>query len=204
MNRLNFYLARTFQKETELLKLSTDFQELADELRGKSVSLVGNSRSLSQTNSGIHIDSSDMVIRINSAPIPSNRSHGSRTDWHALAVKNSGALRNRTEPKRYIWLSHKRKRLDWATATSEGFYLFPLGDFHLLSNQLGARPTSGLLLISLLERSPAARINLFGFDFFDSLSLTGSRTAEQVPHDFNAEKKWVDNLLKRDERFNLL
>jgi len=25
-----------------------------------------------------------------------------------------------------------------------------------------------------------------------------------VPHDFNAEKKWVDNLLKRDERFNLL
>lgn len=94
--------------------------------------------------------------------------------------------------------------MDWTTASSSGFYLFAQDDFKLLSNQLGARPTSGLSLIALLERSNAARINLFGFDFFESLSLTGSWTADQVPHDFTAEKKWVYDLLRRDERFSLL
>jgi hypothetical protein len=204
MNRLSFYWARLCRQETTLATLSADFQELAEELRGKSVSVVGNARSLSQTDSGSDIDGADIVIRINSAPIPSAQSHGTRTDWHALAVKNSGALRERVRPNRYLWLSHKRKRLDWTTASSSGFYLFAQDDFNLLSNQLGARPTSGLSLIALLERSPAARINLFGFDFFESLSLTGSRTADQVPHDFTAEKKWVYDLLRRDERFSLL
>ena len=203
MNRLSFYWARIRRQETTLATLSVGFQELADELQGKSVSLVGNARSLSQTDSGYLIDDADIVIRINSALIPSAQSHGARTDWHALAVRNSGALRDRVSPSRYLWMSHKRKRLDWMTASSRGFYIFPLDDFNMLTNQLGARPTSGLSLISLLERTPAASINIFGFDFFESLSLTGSRTANQVPHDFDAEKKWVHDLLSRDERFSL-
>ena len=203
MNRFSFYWARLRRQETRLARQSVNFEELADELRGKTVSIVGNARSLSQAEYGDQIDIADLVIRINSAPIPSSRSHGSRTDWHALAVRNSRALRDRVKPNRYLWMSHKRKRLDWITASSRGFYLYPLDNFRRLSRELEARPTSGLMLIDLLERSPADRINIFGFDFFESLSLTGSRTAEQVPHDFDAERKWVNDLLEKDKRFRL-
>ena len=59
------------------------------------------------------------------------------------------------------------------------------------------------MMIDLLARSPAAKITLYGFDFFTSLSLSGSRTAAQVPHDFAAERAFVDALLARDPRFSL-
>jgi hypothetical protein len=60
------------------------------------------------------------------------------------------------------------------------------------------------MLIDLIERSTAKHVELFGFDFFASLSLTGSRTADQVPHDFESEKQWVRRLLDRDKRFVLI
>lgn len=204
MNRLGFFWARLLRQDAALAALSVGFEDLSEDLRGKSVAIVGNARSLSQTENGRQIDSADLVIRINSAPIPAARSHGTRTDWHALAIRNSRAMRERVKPRRYLWLSYKRKRLDWATASSAGFYLYPLNDFRRLSETLGAPPTSGLMLIDLLERSPVERITLFGFDFFASLSLTGSRTAGQVPHDFDNERRWVNDLLERDGRFRLL
>ncbi|RYG90051.1 hypothetical protein EU803_15665 [Loktanella sp. IMCC34160] len=203
MNKIDFYWARLRRQESTLAELSVGIEDLADELRGKSVALVGNARSLSQSDKGTHIDCADVVIRINSAPIPSARSHGTHTDWHALAVRNSRSMRDRVGAQRYLWMSHKRKRLDWATASSPGFYLSPMEHFQKLMSQLGARPTTGLMLIDLLERLPAESVDLFGFDFFDSLSLTGNRTAEQVPHDFEAERKWVHDLLDRDGRFVL-
>ncbi|MBS0565700.1 MAG: hypothetical protein JSR87_14890, partial [Proteobacteria bacterium] len=41
------------------------------------------------------------------------------------------------------------------------------------------------------------------FDFFASLSLTGSRSAAQVPHDFTAERAFVEALAARDGRVSL-
>ncbi|MEJ6707606.1 MAG: hypothetical protein QNK92_02090 [Amylibacter sp.] len=56
------------------------------------------------------------------------------------------------------------------------------------------------MLIDLAARSDAQKINLFGFDFFASLSLSGRRTAAQVPHDFSAEKRFVTKLMQNDAR----
>ena len=72
-----------------------------------------------------------------------------------------------------------------------------------LKAALGAPPTTGLLMIDLLSRSPATRVSLYGFDFFASQSLTGSRTAAQVPHDFAAERAFTLALMARDPRFHL-
>ena len=52
-------------------------------------------------------------------------------------------------------------------------------------------------------RSDLARLDLYGFDFFASKSLSGSRSAEQVPHDFDAEAAWVEGLLQSDPRLHL-
>ena len=135
--------------------------------------------------------------------MPAATSHGTRTGWLALAVRLDAGDRSRLAPRRILWMSPKRKRLDWQTATSPGFYLYPLPDYHALKDRLGAPPTTGAMMIDLIAKSDAARLDLYGFDFFASLSLSGRRSAEQVPHDFGAEAAWADALIRQDARLRL-
>ncbi len=200
MNRLSFLIARTLRQEAPLSSLSVSVGELMTELEGRRVALVGNARSLAERDEGAAIDAADLVIRINRAPMPASRTHGTRTDWLALATSIGDEDLDRLRPRRILWMSHKRKRLPWAVAQSEGFYLHPIADWGGLRDRLGAPPTTGLMMIDLLTSSGLASLRLHGFDFFASLSLTGSRRADQVPHDFAAEKEYVDTLMARDSR----
>ncbi|MBN2739268.1 MAG: glycosyltransferase family 29 protein [Rhodobacteraceae bacterium] len=200
MTRLGFLIARSLRREAPLAALSVSQAELLGDLAGKSVALVGNARALAAGDAGAEIDAHDVVIRINRAPMPNAHSHGTRTDWLALATSLSGADRARIQPGRILWMSHKRKRLDWHSAQSDGFYLHPLADYAALKTRLGAQPTTGMMLIDLLARSGLARLDLYGFDFFASLSLSGSRRADKVPHDFAAEAALVGNLIAQDSR----
>lgn len=202
-NALRFLIHRTLRMETALLRLSVDRAMLTAEVTHKTVALVGNARSLTDANHGHAIDAADLVIRINRAPMPSTRTHGTRTDWLALATSISDADLARIRPRRILWMSPKRKRLPFAVASSRGFYLFPRSDVARLSAALGAPPTTGLMMIDMLAAMPVARLTLFGFDFFASQSLTGRRRADQVPHDFAAEKRWVEALISRDPRIVL-
>jgi len=200
LNRLGFLAARTLRNEGALQRLSASQSAVLDDLAGKRIALVGNARALSETRHGAQIDAADLVIRINRAPMPLAESHGRRTDWLALAVRLGAADRARLAPARILWMSPKRKRLDWQTATSPGFYLHPLADYRALRNRLGAPPTTGAMMIDLVARSQMARLDLYGFDFFASLSLSGRRTAEQVPHDFAGESAWLRDLMLADRR----
>lgn len=202
MTRAGFLVARTLGLEARLAAMGLPMAQVLARLPG-AVALVGNARSLTDRAYGPEIDSHDHVIRINRAPMPAAHSHGTRTDGLALATRIDTAPLHRLAPSLILWMSHKRKRLPWAVATHPGFALPPLTDFHRLRAQLGAPPTTGLLMIDLLARSPATRVTLFGFDFFASQSLTGHRTAAQVPHDFAGERAFVQALLARDPRFTL-
>ncbi len=200
MTRLGFLLARTLRRESPLAALSVPQAVLLADLEGLSVALVGNARALIDARHGGAIDAADLVIRINRAPMPTPTSHGTRTDWLALATWIGAEDRSRLAPARTLWMSPKRKRLGYATATSPGFYLHPKADNVRLRTLLSAPPTTGLMLIDLLARAPLARLSLYGFDFFASLSLTGRRNAQQVPHDFGAEAAFVADLIARDSR----
>lgn len=203
MNLLSFLLARTLRREATLAALSVGQNALLADLEGRRVALVGNARSLASGHSGKKIDAADLVVRINRAPIPDPESHGTRTDWLALAVRPGRTDIDRLGPGRLLWMSHKRKRLPWDVAATPGFYLHPLADWAALRDELRAPPTTGLMMIALLARSRLATLDLYGFDFFASLSLTGSRSAAQVPHDFAAEKAWVDALMMQDTRIRM-
>lgn len=200
MTRLGFLIARSLRDEPALQTLSVPQAQLLAEVAGKIVALVGNARALAETQSGAQVDAADLVIRINRAPQPSPESHGTRTDWLALATRLPKADRTRIATRRILWMSPKRKRLDWQTATSRGFYLHPLPDYQALAQRIGAPPTTGAMMIDLLARSELARLDLYGFDFFASLSLSGRRTAAQVPHDFKGESAWVHQLMLADRR----
>ena len=199
---LRFRLARMFRNEAALARRSIARSSMLAAVSGRGVALVGNARSLADGTAGAEIDAHDVVIRINRAPMPSPVSHGSHTDWLALAVGMGAADLAALNPNLTLWMSHKRKRLPWAVA-SRRFYLHPQADIRTLWARLGAQPTTGLMLIDLLAGSQASRIDLYGFDFFESLSLSGHRAATQVPHDFAAERTAVENLLAADARFRL-
>ncbi len=204
MNRLGFHAARALRLEAALAVLSVPQAELLADLAGRRVALVGNARALAGGSHGAEIDGHDRVIRINRAPMPGAQSHGTRTDWLALALRLGAPDRARIGAGRYLWMSHKRKRLDYTTATSPGFYLHPLADHAALKARLGAQPTTGAMLIDLLTRAPLAGLSLYGFDFMASLSLSGSRSAERTPHDFGAEAAMVHALTARDSRITLV
>ena len=136
--------------------------------------------------------------------MPSQASHGSRTDWLALAMRLPDDDLARIAPRRILWMSPKRKRLGHRIAHSPGFYLYPLDQIDALRDRLAAPPTTGAMMIDLMLRSDLASLTLYGFDFFASQSLSGRRTAEQVPHDFNAEAAWVADLLRSDPRLKLV
>ena len=203
MNRLGFHIARTLRNEAAIASLSVPQAELLAAAAGKRVALVGNARALSDRRHGAAIDAADLVVRINRAPMTSAESHGTRTDWLALAVRLPLADRERLDPRRILWMSPKRKRLDWTTARSPGFYLHPLEDYHALAQALGAPPSTGIMAIELLLRAPLASLTLYGFDFFASQSLSGSRSAAQVPHDFAAEAAWVRARAGADPRLRI-
>lgn len=138
MNHLGFLIARTLRNERALQDLSVAQSALLGDLADKHVALVGNARALADTAQGAQIDAADLVIRINRAPMPQACSHGTRTDWLALATRLGAQDRARIAPARVLWMSPKRKRLDWQTATSPGFYLHPLPDYAALKTRLAA------------------------------------------------------------------
>lgn len=204
MNRLGFVIAKARQDEPALMRLSLPQSALLAELEGRSVALVGNARALAEGRQGAAIDAHDIVVRINRAPMPSAASHGSRTDWLALGLALPAADRARLRPSRLLWMPWKRRRLDWATAGAPGFYLHPRADIAALQARLGAKPTTGALMIDLLLRARLGSLDLHGFDFFASRSLSGRRGPDDVPHDFGAEAAWVARLAAADPRLRLV
>lgn len=204
MTPLRFWLARSLRDEAALATLSVPQADLLAAAAGRHVALIGNARALAATRQGAAIDAADLVVRINRAPMPDPASHGRRTDWLALATRLSPGDRARISPGRILWMSPKRKRLDWTTAHSPGFYLHPRGDIAGLTRSLRAAPTTGAMMIELLLRAPLATLTLYGFDFFASLSLSGRRSAARVPHDFAAEAAWVAARAATDPRLTLI
>jgi len=200
---LLFGFARMFRHEPTFQKYSATGAEISAALQGKRVAIIGNARALGETSFGARIDAADIVIRINRAPMQNATSHGTKTNWVALATSLSQEDYSRIAPQRILWMSHKRKRLPHWIAQKAGFYLHPLTDWQRLNKHLGHPPSTGAMIIDLIQRSDAQSIDLYGFDFFQSKSLSGSRKASQVPHDFSAEKDYVLGLKDTDKRFTI-
>lgn len=200
MSKLAFLRAKLWGNEAYFQGHSTPVNP---DLINKSVALVGNARALGKTSFGPDIDSADIVVRINSAPMPDATSHGTRTDWLAMSTPVDAETLKDRAPSRQLWMTRKRKRLGYLMLQSPGFHLHDVAMIAKQREELGSSPTTGLMMIDLLLRSEAREIHLYGFDFFNSLSLSGARTAAQVPHDFNAEKQWVQTRLDLDPRLTL-
>ena len=200
MNRLQYLFAKWRGDEAAFAAASVTEAELLKTIEGKQVALIGNARALAEQDYGAEIDSADVIIRINGAPMPSARSHGTRTDWLAPAVRLSPDEFDRLGQPRLLWLSPKFKRISWNVLQAPGFFRYPPARYQRLRADLGTGPTTGIMMIDLLATSRMAGLRLYGFDFFASLSLSGPRTKADVGHNFDGEAAFVADLSARDPR----
>lgn len=200
---IRFLWGKLTGNEDILSQFSIGEDDLFNRLAGKSVAIVGNARALGDTDFGTQIDQADIVIRINGAPLPNAQSHGRRTDWIAMSTPVATDIIKARAPSLILWMTSKRRRLPWALVKAYTLFLNPLSATETLIKTLGTRPTTGLMIIDTVSRSNANKIDLYGFDFFASLSLSGARTEAQVPHDFPSEKAYVDALIESDARVTL-
>lgn len=201
--RLNFILARQLRNEGLLSLWSDSTEELAAAAEGQRIAVVGNARSLSDKSLGAEIDGHDIVLRINTAPMPGPDSHGRRTDWLATSIPVPPQRIAELAPQRVLWMTRKRKRLPYALVSAPGFYLNPKAPVDALAGRIGSAPSTGAMVLDLMRNLPCQAVSVYGFDFFTSLSNSGRRTAAQVPHDFSAERDYAMELFDTDSRFTL-
>lgn len=201
---LGFRLQRSIGGRINLvrsaLKQFVSRPEVIKLVRGKKIAVVGNARSLTGQAYGGLIDAADIVVRFNATPIVNTRSHGARTDWIATGVFITERLVRRRRASLILWMFKPRRLPTWMYRFPAVF-LYPAARMDALGELIGSRPTSGLMVIDMLANSECAAVDLFGFDFFDSLSTSGDRKKEQVPHDFAKEQHFVSELLNSDPRF---
>ena len=178
--------------------------DLFEILRGRSVALIGNARTLADGRYGSQIDEHDIVIRCNRAPIPGRESHGSRTTFIATSTDLPRELMAERAATYLLWMSPRRDALAGWMLKWPNFFLYPENSHARLQSAVAPRPTTGIMVIDLLVRSPCRSITLYGFDFFKSRSLSGDRSREGSPHDFDAEEAFVRQLVDTDTRVSLV
>ncbi|MBX3584196.1 MAG: glycosyltransferase family 29 protein [Rhizobiaceae bacterium] len=177
--------------------------DLMRDLAGKTVAVVGNARSLSRATYGQEIDAHDVVIRFNRAPIASLRSHGSKTDWIAGGVPLDEEFLKRRGVRRTLWVAPYRQYLSRRMLSDKSLFLDSIKNNQRLVKILNRQPSSGLVVIDMVHRSNSKKIDLYGFDFFESLSLSGFATQDTNTHNFDSERLFVAALCKEDSRFHL-
>lgn len=186
---------------------AADPSVIADITRNKSVAIVGNARSLAGTASGEEIEACDIIVRLNAAPGLSPRSHGARTTLLAVSKAVSKARLRQLQPDMLMWMTPRH----WYQAVRMHFSGVPICYFPKtwwtgLSGRLnGARPSTGMMTVDMMTSLATFReMKLFGFDFFQSGSLSVRRSSAPIPHDFAKERDMILKLMWDDSRIRLM
>ena len=137
-----------------------DLTEAINFIKGKRVAIVGNSVSIFNSKYGKDIDNHDIVIRFNKG-FPNNiESQGSKTDILMLACHLTDDEIKKYNPKYTI----RRLNIPYYNFTCD--YVFTDSFMREISQNLGARPSSGLMMIEFALKSEAKIIDVYGFTFF--------------------------------------
>lgn len=164
---------------------------------GKTVAVIGNAKSLFDTNHGRDIDAHDVVVRINLGGLLrwNDRSHGTRLDVlafsrHKLAKR---VIRFGIECE----LPNIDQMLYLPTEDSGDLpedhpaSTYPRSWYSELCERLGMfseqKPSTGLMLLDYLDRCECDSIDVYGFDWKQTPSFYNDRSKSGV-HLFQLER----------------
>lgn len=177
-----------------LLKLTRNSdRKMAELLSGKSIAIVGNAKSILETNYGEQIETHDVIIRLNKGYVTQPDAQGTRTDMVGLTPELSeDETVAHFEPSYFLMLIPKMRhyRLFGKDAVQNTlFYRFRywLAD----RNLIGRRPSSGFMAISWIVRLGIAKsITLYGFDFGATPTYYNPE-GYRTPHNYDREREIV-------------
>ena len=156
-------------------------------IKGKSVAIVGNAKSIFDKKDGKKIDAHDLVVRFNRGFVINKEAQGKRTDILLVACEL-----NLDEKASYkAWFSINRSK-----NTKCGDLTISDRPRDALRALVGKQPTTGLMAIDLCLEASAKSIDLFGFDFEKTPTFYNPE-GYITPHDYNAEEKIVLSFQKR-------
>lgn len=184
---------------------------LPDLIGGNDFRVVGNSPCDIGKRRGLKIDSSDLVVRFNSAVVdyPHSLDYGSKTDVLVLNPRYYETKRNTKDNLKLIVVSdgslYATRNLAYRLHDLHGqaqICLVPDRVDRLLVHALGASPSSGMKILYWLYLcfGPIDRSRLCGFsmvDQNDGVSLNYQSQEKRVLpiiHDWIAERKLLDNI----------
>lgn len=210
----HFYKKHSNKKPRHLKRLywlekSIPKQQITSYVQGKSVAIVGNAKSLLESDYGHYIDRSDIVIRINRANILNAQAQGTKT--HIWATSFSYPFGHHQQGYQFcIWLTpmfHSNLCYPHNKIFSDKLiYLYDFKDFCHLEKRLGAYPTSGMMLIDFITKyTHFKKLDLYGFDFFKTPNMYENVDFKNNHkfHDFEKEEQFIHALLHKDKRIKL-
>ena len=156
-------------------------------IKGKSVAIVGNAKSIFDGHFGAEIDSHDVVIRFNKGFITDKKSQGSKTDIVILACELG--LDEKASYKAMFYVNRSRK-------TRCGDLTISDKDRLLFREKLGAQASTGFIAVDLCLNSEAKKIDLYGFDFEKTPTFYNPE-GYKTKHDYAKEKEIMLDLQKR-------
>ena len=173
----------------------------------KSIAIIGNAQSLFEQELGNEIDSHDIVIRMNSGMIKEAKSQGNKTTiWARSFPLKEKEVNEEFNPKYVFWITPKLSvKPIYSISLHKKMFILPFSSWEELYKKLNQpRPTTGLSIIYfILEYCNAKKVNLYGFDFFETKSFYLEKIRMDTPHDFLKEKKFVSSLMKKYNHLQL-
>jgi hypothetical protein len=193
--------------------------DIRDYFKNKTVAVVGNAESLFGTQYGSEINDHDVVIRINTPAIfyddlSPRYSHGTRLDvwvmWDSLKFRTNKVKNSRLDSFLY---SNRYQLLDLNMSDrTDGFKWndeYVDIDKNRILKETG-NPSSGLILLSILNELDTSAINVYGFDFKKTPTFSDqnhcvdeNRFDSFYRHNYKFEEQYAKQKFFSQNRFTL-
>ena len=191
------------------------YRDIEKFIKGKTVAIVGNAQSLLRQECGEMIDAHQVVIRMNFGYVyaphlnryVAPKQLGQKTD----IVTAGNAVNIVTEMHRFPnckALVHMSggNRNETVVKHSNKFYLYPEDYWQELKNVLTARPSTGMMVFDMVEKSKPSHVNVFGMDwkktrtyYNDGKNLRDLEHPSNPigPHNWANERKYIIGKVKK-------
>lgn len=164
------------------MKYST-ITEIGEYIRGKSVAIVGNAKSLFKHRYGKKIDTHEVVIRFNRGFIHKKISQGSKTTVLLLACEPTPEEISSYNAKFVCNRSSRYKNKGYTLSSQERLEL---------RRKLGAQPSTGFMAIDICLYFGATKIDLFGFDWGQTQTFYNPSDYKTL-HNYPSEEEIIKN-----------
>lgn len=198
------YLLHFVGKDKREMLLPTNFdglKDLKEFIKGKSIAIVGNSESIFNKQNGQEIDNHDIVIRFNRGFIKNKLSQGTKTDLLFLACTLTPQEIKKYNAKYTVRRSiYSHSICDFELRKDDKFIFAQEANINCKNNNISkSQASTGFLAIQFCLSSDVKNIDLYGFDFFKTVTFYNPKGYKTM---HNGDKE-ADKVLEY-EKCNLL